>query len=172
MPTIAIPIDSEIIGELYLRAGSPKIDPSGWIETIVQDYLERTSNDGNWSDAYYDYLQRQAGPDDFVKEYGDPKGGYHWAPLFLPNGTLIRMEYKKEVSHAEVKHNKIDLEGKSFSPSELARFIAKGTNRNAWRDLLIKRPGETDWCLADELRRRMLKNNMSTSHAKLTGARK
>lgn len=162
MPTIAIPIDSEIIGELYLRAGSPKIDPAGWIETVVRDYLERTSNDGNWSDTYYAYRESQSGAEDFVAEFGDPKGGYHWAPLFLPNGTLIRMEYKKEVSQAAVKHNKIDLKGESYSPSELARFIAKGTdakgtNRNAWRDLLIKRPGDTDWYLADELRRRMLK---------------
>lgn len=162
MPTISIPIDSEIIGELYLRTGDPKIDSAGWIETIVRDYLERTSDDGNWSDAYYAYRERQSGSEDFAKEFGDPKGGYHWAPLFLPNGTLIRMEYKKEVSYAAVKNNKIDFKGVSYSPSELARFIAKGTdakgtNRNAWRDLLIKRPGDTGWCLADELRRRMLK---------------
>lgn len=157
MPTISIPIDSEIIGELYLRTGDPKIDPAGWIETIVQDYLERTSEDGNWSDAYYAYRELQSGSKNFVKEFGDPKGGYHWTPLFLPNSTLIRMEYKREVSHATVKHNKIDLKGESYSPSELARFIANGTNRNAWRDLLIKRPGDTNWCLADELRRRMMK---------------
>jgi hypothetical protein len=162
MSTLSIPIDSEIIGELYLRAGTPEIDTAGWIETIVRDYLERTSQDGNWSDAYYDYLERQAGSKDFVKEFGDPKGGYHWAPLFLPNGTLIRMEYKKEISQAAVRNNKIDFNGENYSPSELARFIAKGkndkgTNRNAWRDLLIKRPSDSDWCLADELRRRMLK---------------
>lgn len=157
MPTIAIPIDSEIIGELYLRTGDPKIDPAGWIETVVRDYLERTSGDGNWSDAYYAYIESQAGPNDFVKEFGDPKGGYHWAPLFLPNGTHIRMEYKKEILQAAVKKNKIDFNGENYSPSELARFIAKGTNRNAWRDLLIKRPIDTNWCLADELRRRLLK---------------
>lgn len=157
MPNIAISIDSEIIGELYLRAGNPKIDPAGWIETVVRDYLDRTANDGNWSEAYYDYRERQTGSEDFFAEFGDPKGGYHWAPLFLPNGTLIRMEYKKEISQAAVRNNKIDFNGKSYSPSELASIVAKGTNRNAWRDLLIKRPGDTDWCLADELRRRMLK---------------
>lgn len=156
MPYIAIPIDSEIIGELYLRKGSPNIDVASWIENIVRDYLERTADD-DWSEAYYAYRERQAGSEDFAAEFGDPKGGYHWTPLFLPNGTLIRMEYKKETSQAAVKNNKIDFNGECYSPSELARIIAAGTTRNAWRDLLIKRPGDTDWLLADELRRRMSK---------------
>lgn len=157
MSYIAIPIDSEIIGELYLRKGSPNVDVASWIENVVRDYLERTADEGWWSEAYYAYREHQAGPEDFAAEFGDPKGGYHWAPLFLPNGTLIRMEYKKEISQATVKNNKIDFNGDSYSPSELARIIAAGTTRNAWRDLLIKRPGDTDWLLADELRRRMLK---------------
>ena len=154
MSTLAIPIDSEIIGELYLRAGSPKVDLTGWIENVVRNYLDRTADDGTWSEAYYAYCERQAGSEDFVNEFGDAKGGYHWAPLFLPNGTLIRMEYKKKVSLAAVKHNTIEFNGVSYSPSELARNIANGTNRNAWRDLLIKRPNDAGWCLADELRKR------------------
>lgn len=155
MPNIAIPIDSEIIGEMFLRAG-PKTDISDWIENVVRDYLERTADD-EWSNAYYAYRESQADSKNFVEEFGDPKGGYHWAPLFLPNGTLIRMEYKKEISNAAVKNNKIGFNGENYSPSELARVIASGTSRNAWRDLLIKRPGDTDWCLADDLRRRMMK---------------
>ncbi len=157
MPTVAIPINSEIIGELYLRVGSPKVDLTDWIENVVREYLDRTANDGDWSEAYYNYRERQAGSEDFAAEFGDPKGGYHWAPLFLPNGTLIRMEYKKETSQAAVKNNKIAFNGETYSPSELASVIAAGTNRNAWRDLLIKRPDDTEWCLADDLRRRLRK---------------
>lgn len=153
MATLAVSLDSEIIGELFLRAG-PTADISGWIENIVRDYLERTADD-EWSDAYYAYREQQAGATDFAAEYGDPKGGYHWAPLYLPNGTLIRMEYKKEVFNAVVRHNKIEFKGDAYSPSELARAIASGTSRNAWRDLLVKRPGDTDWALADDLRRRI-----------------
>ena len=36
-------------------------------------------------------------------------------------------------------------------------FLRQMRSRNAWRDLLIKRPDDTDWCLADDLRRRMTK---------------
>ena len=155
MSNIAIAINSEIIGEMFLRAG-PKADISDWMENIVRDYLERTGDD-EWSDAYYVYRKSQVAVVDFEAEFGDPKGGYHWAPLFLPNGTLIRMEYKKEISDAAVRNNKIEYKGEYFSPSELACVIASGTSRNAWRDLLIKRPGDTDWCLADDLRRRLTK---------------
>jgi hypothetical protein len=153
--SISIPIDSEIIGEMFLRAG-PSADVSGWIENVVRDYLERTAND-EWSDAYYTYRESQVGAEDFAAEFGDPKGGYHWAPLFLPNGTLIRMEYKRETFNAAVKKNQIVFQDERYSPSELARAIAAGTSRNAWRDLLIKRPLDNDWCLADDLRRRMTK---------------
>lgn len=156
MPTISIPLDSVVIGEMFLRAG-PTADISAWIENVVRDYLERTADDHQWTDAYYTHRESQVGAVDFAAEFGDSKGGYHWAPLFLPNGTLIRMEYKKGVSNATVKNNKIDFKGAIYSPSELARAIASGTNRNAWRDLLIKRPGDSDWCLADDLRRRMAK---------------
>lgn len=156
MATLAVEIDSEIVGEMFLRAG-PKADISSWIENVVQDYLERTADLGHWSEAYYLYRESQADTEKFQTEFGSPKGGYHWAPLFLPNGTLIRMEYKRQAFNAAVKFEKIMYEGKAYSPSELARIIAAGTNRNAWRDLVIKRPGDSDWCLADDLRRRMTK---------------
>lgn len=153
MNSISVPIDAELIGELFLRVG-PKADVSAYIEGVFRDYLERTADD-QWSDAYYAHRQEQLNVKDFVSEFGDPKGGYHWAPLFLPNGTLVRMVYQKETFNAAVKNNKIEFDGQSLSPSEMARRVAKGTNRNAWRDLLIKRPGDTDWQLADELRRRI-----------------
>lgn len=153
MTKLAVPIESEIVGELFLRVG-PTANISDWIENVVRDYLERTAAD-NWSAAHTAFRESQSTSDDFTAEFGDPKGGYYWAPLFLPNGTLIRMEYKKKVSLAAVKNNKIVFEGASYSPSELASVIAAGTNRNAWRDLLVKIPGKTDWCLADQLRRQL-----------------
>jgi len=155
MKTIAISIDAEIVGELFLRAG-PRADIGSWIENVVRDYLERTAEDGNWSEAYYQYRESQADTESFATEFGDPKEGYHWAPIFLPNGTSIRMEYKRETFSASVKFGKIHFKDSTYSPSELARAIAAGTSRNAWRDLLIKRPGESEWTLADDLRRRML----------------
>src|SRR5271156_4393785 len=156
MATIAIGIDSTLIGELFLRLG-PKADVASTIEEVVQDFLDRTSDRENWSQAYYQYRESVADAGQFAKEFGDPQHGYHWAPVFLPNGTLMRMEYKRKTFHATVKFGKIDYTGKNYSPSEFACPVATGPSRNAWRDLMIKRPGDSQWILADELRRRVTK---------------
>jgi hypothetical protein len=153
---ISVPIDSKILGEMFLRRGL-EADISLWVEDVVSDYLERTADEGDWNDAYYKFRESQTGAKDFAAKFGNPKEGYHWAPLFLPNGTAIRMPYKKETSHATVRFGKIDFNGHNYSASELARVIANNTSRNAWRDLWIKRPGDSQWILADELRRRMVK---------------
>ena len=147
MSQISIPISSELIGELILRKG-PKTDVSTWIENIVEDYLNRTSDDGGWSEEYYDYRAEQQ----VSEEYGDPKDGYHWHPLFLPNGTSIYMIYYGEKSYAKVKFGKIHFKEKTYSPSELSRTIANKTSRNAWRDLYIKRPKDSEWTKAEILR--------------------
>lgn len=149
---ICIPIDSEIVGEMFLRSG-PKVCVSGWIEAIVQDYLDRTADDGCWDESFEAYRASKLLGGDFEAKFGDPKGGCHWPPLFLPNGTSISMEYKRETYHATVKFGKIDYDGANYTPSELARVIASNTSRNAWRDLRIKRPEDSDWTLADDLRR-------------------
>lgn len=151
---IAVPINSEIVGELFLRRG-PKTDISAWIEDVVWSYLERTADEGEWNDAYYEYRSREAGTKDFTEEFGNPKEGYYWSPLFLPNGTSIRMDYKRDTYYATVKFGKVMFKDENYSPSELARHIASGTSRNAWRDLVIKRPGDTEWTLADDLRKRV-----------------
>ncbi len=151
--TICVPIDSEIIGEMYLRWG-PKADIRELIEHFLTFDLDHLADDGNFSPAYYAYRESQSTTEDFEAQFGPPHEGYHWAPLFLPNGTSICMEYKKEKHYATVKFGKIDFNGESYSPSEFARVVANGTNRNAWRDLLIKKPGDEQWMLADHLRRR------------------
>jgi hypothetical protein len=152
MTKIPIPIDSELVGELFLRRG-PKADISGWIEHVLQDYLDRTSNDDGWNEEYYDYLNKEVSQE----EFGDPKDGCRWNPLFLPNGTQIYMLYKQEKSHAVVKFGKIHFNNKTYSPSELASAVAGNTKRNAWRDLYIKRPEDSEWSLADLLRRRLIR---------------
>ena len=70
MTTIAIPIDSEIIGEMFLRTG-PKANITDWVENILTNYLERTADD-EWSEAYYDYREKQSEVENFASEFGDP----------------------------------------------------------------------------------------------------
>ena len=77
--------------------------------------------------------------------------GYQWKNLFLPDGTQMRMPYKGKHYFAKVEGDEIIYEGTSISPSSLANMITS-SSRNAWRDFWIKRPGDPDWSLADDLR--------------------
>lgn len=150
---IGISIDSEIVGEMFLRQG-PKTDIANWIENVVWDYLERTADDEQlWSEAYYDYRAQQAG-EAISLRLRRPQGGYHWL-VIPPEWHLDPHGVQAGNGFRDGQVRKIDYEGNSYSPSEFARVVANNTSRNAWRDLLIKRPGDTEWTLADDLRRRM-----------------
>ena len=147
MNKIAIPIDSEIIGELFLRSG-PKANVSDWIEDIIMDYLERTESDDGWREEYYEYIEKQQSYED----YGNPSEGYQWKQLFLPNGTKIFMTFGQKKHQAIVKHGAFMVDDATSSPSQFANSVARHS-RNAWRDLYIKRPKkDVEPVLADRLR--------------------
>ena len=77
--------------------------------------------------------------------------GYQWKSLFLPDGTEVRMQYKGEWYYAGVDGDQLLYEGDATTPRRLANYVAQ-SSRNAWRDLWIKRPGDAEWRLADDLR--------------------
>jgi len=153
---ICISIDQEIIHVMLLRGG-PTTDLSAWIENILWNYLGDTEDNEGWQEEYYEFLDRRRGESDFRDKYGDTNKGYRWQEIDLPNGTQLYMEYKKQKHYASVQFEKIMYEGESYSPAILARKIANGTTRNAWRDFYIKRPGDNEWKLADVLRRQLKK---------------
>ncbi len=152
---ICVPISAEIIYEMLLRRG-PEQDIAGWIENVVEDYLERTEGNNDWNDEYYKYLERKTGESDFKKKYGDGFKGYRWGEIYLPNGTQLYMEYKKERHYASIMHEKLIYKEESLSPSQFVWEITR-TSRNAWRDIYIKKPNEKEWTLADILRAKFSK---------------
>ncbi|MGY0715358.1 hypothetical protein [Azospirillum argentinense] len=155
--TVGISLPADLYAEFILRKGE-SVDVTSWIINVIEDYLERTKHDEEWCDSYKDRMA-----DDLLKDvnlFGDTKYGYQWSTLFLPNGTRIRMQYKGAYHYAVISNEKIIvMENESplfdghYSPSEFASRVANNTQRNAWRDLWIKRPMDRDWTLADELRR-------------------
>jgi hypothetical protein len=151
LPTISVPLDSALVGDLFCRMGA-QADVPGKIESIVREYLLETADSDQWSESYRQRSESLDTAPDLKPDFGDPHQGVHWAPLFLPNGTLVRMDYKRKTFHAAIKGGHLVYKGKAHSPSEFACAVANGTNRNAWRDLLIKRPSDSSWTLAEELR--------------------
>jgi len=147
---VYVPLHVELYADVVRRAGQAHV--SSYIDHSVESFLERTEGDSEvWPAEYADALGEQHRA--FRETYGDPREGFHWDALFLPNGTQIRMTYGGRHSHAEIRHEGLYYgEERMRSPSRFARRVANNTARNAWRDLYVKFPGEKAWQLADGLR--------------------
>jgi hypothetical protein len=81
-----------------------------------------------------------------------PTRGYQWKTLFLPHGTELRMRFGDRSFHARVERDAIWYQGQRVSPRQMTIAIA-GDGRNAWRDLWIRLPTDTQWRPASLLRR-------------------
>ncbi len=145
---VSVPIPAAIYAEIVLRYRGDR-DPGAVIVDVVQDFLERTFDDVVWTDTDT-AIQINA---EWIKKNGNPNEGYHWQSVFLPNGTRLKMTYKQRDYFADIQHRKVIHEGGEVSPSEFANRVANNTSRNAWRDIYVKRPGDSDWIFADVLRR-------------------
>jgi hypothetical protein len=77
--------------------------------------------------------------------------GYQWKSLFLPEGTLVRFDYRWQTYQAEVRGDHIVYQGRAYSPRQLLLYLT-GTVRNAWRELWLRGPGDARWHLADTRR--------------------
>lgn len=77
--------------------------------------------------------------------------GYQWKSLFLPSGTQIRMQYKGSYFYATVEGDELIYDGESTSPANFANKITQ-SSRNAWRDIWVNRPQDSEWNLANDLR--------------------
>ena len=150
--TVCVPISADLYNEFILRTGESR-DVASWIENIIEDFLDRTKDDHPaWSEAYYERLAEKEELS-VLGNVGPPNKGYHWQSVFLPNGSRLRMTYKGGEHFAEVRHQQVMYQDRACSPSEFARLVASNTNRNAWRDIWIKRPSDSEWIFADTLRR-------------------
>jgi hypothetical protein len=83
-----------------------------------------------------------------------PLHGYQWKSLFLPEGTQLRSWSYGEHNYAEVVGDQIIHNGRAVSPNQFARSFAR-SNRNAWSDLSVRRPGDKKWTVASRLRREL-----------------
>ena len=133
---ISVPIPTTQFLELvdFLRNQADDRDPV----TVVSDAIEYWLDNAGWKP-------------ELVSRQSAESRGYHWKSLFLPHSTAIRMRYKGEYHYATVAGDEVLYDGRPVSPAALANTITQ-SSRNAWRDLWIKRPGDKEWVLAEDLR--------------------
>ena len=133
---VSIPLPTRQFLDLaeFLKAQGDARDPV----LAVQDAIDYWLDNASWKPD----LLRQAPASNL---------GYQWKSLFLPDSTEVRMQYKSDWYYAKVEGDKLVYEGATITPGRLANTIA-GSSRNAWRDLWIKRPADSEWLLADDCR--------------------
>ena len=93
--------------------------------------------------------------------------GIFWESLFLPVGTQLRTSHCGNYKYGKIQGTEehgvaLTYEGKQYvSVAQMARAMRGQTNVNAWRYIEIRRPGDTSWQRALQLR-----GAMSTSAAR------
>jgi hypothetical protein len=81
------------------------------------------------------------------------EAGYQWKQLFLPEGTRLRAAFAGEPYFAVVRGAEIQYGDRTVTPSGFANLQGSG-NRNAWKAVWLRFPGNEQWVLADVCRTR------------------
>ena len=118
---------------------------------VVDDALDYWIENASWKTQ------------DLLPELHQDAGhGYKWkiqqdgdkpaSMLFLPEGTTLRITIRGSNEFASIEGDAIIYnESEVRSPNEFA-LNAAGHQRDAWRDVWIKRPNDKSFHLADDLR--------------------
>jgi hypothetical protein len=127
--------------------------PSHVLVELIQR-LERCSGSKDVSLAIASAVEFWLADKNQFPKKADPDGlhGYQWKCLFLPEGTVLRSWSYGEHNYARVEGDHIIHKGREVSPNQFARSFAR-SNRNAWDDLFIRRPGDKQFKLACILRK-------------------
>jgi hypothetical protein len=96
---------------------------------------------------------------DFVTEiftqehFGPAAVGYLWRNLFLPNGTMLKLQHDRKTYSATVTRGNLLYLGEPYSPAGLLAHIA-GCDRelDPWQNFIVCRREDHEWRLAAELR--------------------
>ncbi|MDX0769594.1 hypothetical protein GOD80_18395 [Sinorhizobium medicae] len=151
MTMLSIPIRNDLIAEIFIRSNGA-INPTDLVESLLADYLERTRGDTTiWTEDQLSRIDEKS-RGKFLIKFGDPGRGFSWQGVFLPNGTQLRVRYRRKEYFANVRHGQVYYEDQPCSPSQFASRAANNTSRNAWNDVWVKRPSDVDWVFANNLR--------------------
>lgn len=153
---IMVPVRAELYRDL-VRMSDGAIIPEDWIEHGFLAFLETTYLaspewfDEKFGDRAEEFISTYlASVADNTPDYGSP---LFWKAVTVPAGSEVKMTYAGRDHFAVIRDGAIIDADERFTPSEWASHVARGTSRNAWRDLWFKLPGRSQWILAQALRK-------------------
>ena len=148
---ISIPFPKDLYDMIVIRSGG-RLDPVALAVSQVEQFVDRNRHDPNfWTDEGLGAFADEE--PEVTADYGDPDKGHLWNPLFLRNGTELRMQYKAKTAYARIVHDMVTSgEGAYGSVSQWVKHVADGTSRNAWLDVWVRRPGEKGFSPANSMR--------------------
>jgi len=163
VPPVFIPVDAPAYTELVdaLRISGSTQDPLAATSAALRHYSAWLLNK--------EPKEEGASQDEDSLNVGTfDAPGYIWryktARVFMANGTELYADHKGQRHFAKVVNKQIIYNGTPVSPGALANKIAGGVMRNAWRDLWVKRPGDKDFILADDLRKDPANRSFEEKH--------
>ncbi|MEA3002305.1 MAG: hypothetical protein QOH81_1093 [Sphingomonadales bacterium] len=131
------------------------------IDVDFEVYKKLTVMRPDEATTYNDVLRRMLGLDepksDAPARAARPApGGCEFKGVSLPNGTELRVTYKGRTYTAQIKDGSwIGEDGiRRNSPSDAACAITK-SNVNGWRFWKVRRPGDGDFRVLEDLRPRL-----------------
>lgn len=130
---VPTPILRELLDFLHQRGN--EIDPSDAVAQALRAWLDNQRRN--------ELMDADQAPD-----------GYMWKNVFLPNGTRINFAGRTEFGGAFVVNGQFVYRGTPMSPNKFAALAGENT-RNAWRDLVVRIPGEVRPKRASVLRREL-----------------
>lgn len=142
---------------MVLQTQSAGLPPAAYRE--LADYLRSSGSTLSRSEALSlairDWVAAQRKAD-------EPLRGYQWKSLFLPSGTVLRLDHEGSCHYAHVAEEQLLYQGRPVSPHQLTLMLA-GPGRNAWRELWVRLDGEKQWVAAIKLRRSLEQRPVTAS---------
>lgn len=159
-PVIYIPFPRTLYDDI-VRFSNGRLRPDSLaadqVETWIANSVEFDLGDV-WGERLEEVAERYAPhiyqkwqSEDAARSKGDSRP-LVWKEVTIPAGSDVRMAYGDGHRYAKVRGGKIVDDDGSYSPSEWASKVARGTSRNAWRDLWFKEPISKNWVPAQLLR--------------------
>ena len=151
MDYISIPFPKDLYRLIVVRSGG-KLDPALLAVDQVETFIDFHRDDVNfWTDEGLGAFAEESAS--AAPDVGDLGRGHQWGPVFLPNGTELRMKYKGKYQYARVEYEGIVHDGQRRpSISQWVRSVAARTSRNAWHDVWVRFPQEKEYRYADAIR--------------------